>query len=225
MKRIVADPERCMACRACEHACALAHATADNITDAVAEPRARTRVRLTTDRGVVIPLQCRHCENAPCIAACPEGAIARESPEAPVIIDLDKCVGHGKCVDACPFDAIRISLEEKVALKCDLCAERASRGLGPACVEACPTSTLALVERGEMRYEVDPEACRACLLCKKACPVQAISGERKVPHVIDQEGCMICGKCFQVCPFDAIRFRRPEPVGPALSRGATEAGK
>ncbi|HUU31033.1 MAG TPA: NADH-quinone oxidoreductase subunit NuoF, partial [Phycisphaerae bacterium] len=58
--------------------------------------------------------------------------------------------------------------------------------------------------RGLFRYAIDAEACKACGLCKKHCPVDAISGEKKVLHVINQEKCTLCGACFDKCPFDAV---------------------
>ncbi len=211
MKRIVADPAKCLACKACELACAVAHAEAGDIAGAKLEPRARSRITLRQDRGVVVPSQCRHCEDAPCVAACPEGAIARDGDDAPVIINADKCKGIGACATACPFEAIRFVevADARAAVKCDLCA-----GLdGPACVGACPTSALSLVDRGEAHFAIDAEACRACLRCKKACPVDAIEGAKKTPHVIDQAKCMLCGRCFQACPFGAVALTVAEKVG------------
>jgi Fe-S-cluster-containing hydrogenase component 2 len=212
VKRIVADPAKCLACKACELACAVAHAEAGDVAGAAGEPLARSRITLRQDRAVVVPSQCRHCEDAPCIAACPEGAIAREGPEAPVIIARTKCKGIGACAAACPFDAIRLVTVEGagVAVKCDLCAGRRDGGLGPACVGACPTAALSYVDRGEARFEIDAEACRACMRCKKACPVDAIEGAKKTPHVIDQAKCMLCGRCFQACPFDAVALQAPQ---------------
>ncbi|HUS71481.1 MAG TPA: NADH-quinone oxidoreductase subunit NuoF [Sedimentisphaerales bacterium] len=58
--------------------------------------------------------------------------------------------------------------------------------------------------RGLFRYDIDPEACKACGICLKNCPVDAITGEKKVPHVIDQEKCTLCGTCWEKCPFAAV---------------------
>jgi NADH:ubiquinone oxidoreductase subunit F (NADH-binding)/(2Fe-2S) ferredoxin len=58
--------------------------------------------------------------------------------------------------------------------------------------------------RGLFRYEIDPEACKACGICLKNCPVEAITGEKKVPHVIDQDKCTRCGICWEKCPFTAV---------------------
>ena len=64
----------------------------------------------------------------------------------------------------------------------------------------CP----AKVCRGLFAYEIDPEACKGCGICRKNCPVDAISGERKEPHVIDQAVCTKCGTCLDKCPFGAV---------------------
>jgi len=58
--------------------------------------------------------------------------------------------------------------------------------------------------RGLFRYQIDEKACKACGVCRKHCPVQAITGQKKVPHVIDQEKCTLCGTCHEKCPFSAI---------------------
>jgi NADH-quinone oxidoreductase subunit F len=59
--------------------------------------------------------------------------------------------------------------------------------------------------RGLFLYEIDADACKACGICLKNCPADAITGEKKVPHVIDQEKCTLCGTCWEKCPFTAVK--------------------
>jgi len=59
--------------------------------------------------------------------------------------------------------------------------------------------------RGLFIYQIDAEACKGCGICLKNCPVDAIMGERKAPHVIDQQKCTRCGTCWEKCPFTAVR--------------------
>lgn len=69
--------------------------------------------------------------------------------------------------------------------------------------KVCPAG----VCRALIEYTINPEACTGCGLCMRQCPQEAISGERKEPHVIDQELCIKCGVCHDVCRFDAVGVR------------------
>ncbi|MDQ0288080.1 NADH-quinone oxidoreductase subunit NuoF [Oligosphaera ethanolica] len=61
--------------------------------------------------------------------------------------------------------------------------------------------------RSMLRYTIDAAACKGCGLCKKACPADAISGERKAPHSIAADKCIRCGACMEACPFTAIEVK------------------
>ena len=55
-----------------------------------------------------------------------------------------------------------------------------------------------------MQYKIVPELCKGCTLCSRKCPVGAISGKVKNPHVIDTSKCIKCGVCISGCKFGAI---------------------
>jgi len=64
----------------------------------------------------------------------------------------------------------------------------------------CPAG----VCRALITYTIDPDKCKACRVCVKKCPQEAISGEKKQPQVIDQDKCIQCGVCRDVCKFEAV---------------------
>src|SRR3990172_7665072 len=58
--------------------------------------------------------------------------------------------------------------------------------------------------KGLIRYSIRADKCTACGMCKKVCPVDAVSGAKKTPHKIDAAKCIKCGACMEACKFDAI---------------------
>ena len=67
----------------------------------------------------------------------------------------------------------------------------------------CPAG----VCRALARYEIDPAKCKGCGMCKRACPVQAISGAVGKPHQIDPKKCIKCGGCKATCKFGAVSVK------------------
>ncbi|MHB1357277.1 MAG: 4Fe-4S dicluster domain-containing protein [Anaerolineae bacterium] len=136
--RLVFDPKSCRTCRVCEQACAITH-------EGYARPTV-SRVNVTFNEFVpaesAIQAQyCRQCQDAPCIIACPNGAMTREGTTGAVIILEEKCTGCMRCRKACEWAVPKLHPERKVATKCDLCHNRAE---GPACVQFCPLTGKAL---------------------------------------------------------------------------------
>ncbi len=58
-----------------------------------------------------------------------------------------------------------------------------------------------------LSYEINADKCRGCTLCAKKCPVNAIEGTVKNPHIIDTEKCIKCGNCKTVCKFGAVEVK------------------
>ena len=145
---MVVDLRRCIGCHACSVACKTEHDVALGIF--------RTRVRYLERPGrnqlSFLPLLCMHCQDAPCIPACPHDAIGR-GEDGRVTIDEASCEGDRCCMDACPYGAIGTDPQTGIAEKCDLCTNRTEVGLDPACVNACPTDVLRF---GDLDDENDP---------------------------------------------------------------------
>jgi NADH-quinone oxidoreductase subunit F len=78
----------------------------------------------------------------------------------------------------------------------------------------CP----ALACKELVSYYIDPEKCKACMICFRNCPVDAVIGEKMKIHVIDQSKCIKCGTCYDMCPprFGAVKKISAEPVPPAI---------
>lgn len=94
---------------------------------------------------------CKHCGNAPCLEACPTGAIFRTEFDT-VVVQQDICNGCGYCVPACPFGVVDVDPHDGKAHKCTLCYDRLKGGLEPACSKACPTDSIQFGELGQL-YE------------------------------------------------------------------------
>lgn len=135
----IIDQERCIGCDCCTVACRLEHdADVGYITVDTEDSELKDvpKGQFPDLRMSWIPKLCNHCENPPCLNACPVDAIYKRE-DGIVIIDKDLCDGCRACVDACPYGIIYFNEDEDLAEKCNLCAHRIDQGLGPFCAICC----------------------------------------------------------------------------------------
>ena len=109
-----------------------------------------------------LSLACLHCGDAPCIGACPTGALFRRGEDGIVNTHPDLCIGCRSCFLACPFGAPRFLDNGKMA-KCDFCVTRVEEGLEPACVRVCPTRALGFGPLEDLAREKSERASKSIL--------------------------------------------------------------
>ncbi|HAM49893.1 MAG TPA: 4Fe-4S ferredoxin [Nitrospiraceae bacterium] len=149
MKQIYVRPERCMGCRSCEIGCAVQHSKEKTLFSAVIQsPSPMKRLFVESTDNLRMPIICRHCEDAPCLRACISGCLYRDEKEF-VRRRKERCIGCWTCMMACPFGVITRDKEKHIAVKCDRCHKLDV----PACVNACPTGALVLVDVDDMPRE------------------------------------------------------------------------
>ena len=145
---LVANRAKCTGCQRCEVNCTLAN-------DGDAHPyMARIRVRQNVNFGDQGPTDdykhgdgffglwgfkpdtCKQCADPACVNAFPMKALSADPVTGARVIDEDKCVGCGACVNACPWHMPRVDVEKHKSTKCISCG---------ACVAGCPTSALRMI--------------------------------------------------------------------------------
>lgn len=133
------DTRRCFGCHGCEVAC-----KAEN------DVPLGNFIRQTfyADVGeypkvarMFLPMACQHCEDAPCLKACPTGAISK-GIGGTVVIDYTVCDASGECVNACPYGAIYLDPQKEQAVKCHNCYHRLEHDMKPACASTCPSDAI-----------------------------------------------------------------------------------
>jgi carbon-monoxide dehydrogenase iron sulfur subunit len=142
MNQIFVRPERCMGCKSCEIACAVQHSKGKTLLLAIFEsPPPMKRLFVESTEQIRMPVMCRHCEDAPCLNACITGCLYRDD-KGFVRRKKERCIGCWTCIMVCPFGVISRDKNKHIAVKCDRCHKLDV----PACVSACPTKALVLVD-------------------------------------------------------------------------------
>ena len=78
-----------------------------------------------------------HCDEPPCVEACPSQATYKRKEDGIVVIDQEACIGCGLCLPACPYHARYLNPQTGKADKCNACLQRTAQGEAPACVATC----------------------------------------------------------------------------------------
>ncbi|MFQ5439318.1 MAG: 4Fe-4S dicluster domain-containing protein [Paracoccaceae bacterium] len=165
---MVMDLRRCIGCRACTVACKAENDVSLGRFRTVVQEK--TTGTFPNTRKAFLPIMCNHCEGnkedgiPPCVKACPQYPGKRASfktadggkiryrtggtykrPDGMVLIDVEQCIGCGKCIDACPYGVrsfnpfVKAGADptKQAADKCDMCKERVANGIDPSCVNTC----------------------------------------------------------------------------------------
>ena len=132
-KILVVAYEKCTGCRLCEMVCSVNHTGVNNPT------RSRIHIIKWPMEGFELPMVCQQCEEAPCIAVCPNDALSRDLTLGRVTLNYDLCIGCKMCVTACPFGGMGIDTVAQQVVKCNLCDG------DPICVRFCNPGALQFV--------------------------------------------------------------------------------
>ena len=145
------DLKKCVGCHACAVACKEAHGTPPGITRSHAKREFEGEYPDATMH--IVPMLCMHCENPPCVEACPTEGATYKREDGIVVMDPHRCIGCRFCMAGCPFGARSFNFRDPqpyvkdvnpefpmrtrgVVEKCTFCTERLAQGKLPACVEA-----------------------------------------------------------------------------------------
>ncbi len=133
------DTRRCFGCHGCEVSC-----KAENdvpLGNYIRQTFYKDVGEYPKVARMFLPMACQHCEDAPCIKACPCGAL-KKGTGGSVLVDYEICCGHGTCVDVCPYGAIYMDPVANQAVKCHNCVHRVDEGMEPACTDTCPADAI-----------------------------------------------------------------------------------
>ncbi len=149
--------DRCTGCKACVSACHSLNGLDDD------EAWRDTGLLLGGNEAPAwqqtVTTACHHCEDPGCLNGCPVGAYEKDADTGIVRHLDDQCIGCSYCILKCPYDVPKYSKKRGIVRKCDMCHQRLAEGEAPACIQACPTEAIRIVnitrsQRAETRDSV-----------------------------------------------------------------------
>jgi Fe-S-cluster-containing dehydrogenase component len=139
---LIIDLNKCTGCGACLEACSLRNDLPEGSS------YIRRLKKEDEEDCWCLPVQCQHCEDAPCEQVCPTKATYHH-PSGVVLVNEKTCVGCKYCIEACPYGARIYNEHSGVANKCWLCLDWVLGGGKPACVQACVPGARILGRRDD----------------------------------------------------------------------------
>lgn len=130
----------CIGCRACQTACMVF-----NKLDVGMNLRKVQEFEVQVNGREVdryLSTSCHHCKNPECVKVCPQGAYTKREKDGLVVQDHSKCIGCGKCIEACPYKAPQMNPSSGKVEKCHGCYTLVDQGKLPDCVRGCPVQAM-----------------------------------------------------------------------------------
>ncbi|MBI5183191.1 MAG: 4Fe-4S dicluster domain-containing protein [Nitrospinae bacterium] len=169
----IIDLDRCIGCKACAIACKVEFDTRLGLF--MSQVIYYEYGEYPNTKRNFLPWLCNHCEYPPCINGCPVEPIDAEfngirfkkkatykRPDGVVMVDEDRCIGCGLCIQNCPYNVRFFDPEKKGganpdtnhASKCDLCVHILDAGVVPCCVNTCPARARLIGDLNDPNSEV-----------------------------------------------------------------------
>lgn len=147
---MVIDTTKCVGCEDCVAACKTENQTPEGfsrdwITQTAEGKFPNINLEIRSER-------CNHCEDAPCVDACPTGA-SHYHEGGIVLVTHNECIGCKACVASCPYDARYVHPAGYVD-KCTFCVHRVEKGETTACAAVCPTHCIHFGDFDDPNSEV-----------------------------------------------------------------------
>ncbi len=144
---------KCIGCRSCEIACNEQNGNpADILWRRIGEIEGGTYPN--TQRHY-LSMGCNHCLDADCVKGCPVEAYTKDPVTGIVLHSADACIGCQYCVWNCPYSVPQFNAARGVVGKCDMCHNRLTDGLEPACVNACPEAAIEIEIVDKTAWRID----------------------------------------------------------------------
>lgn len=158
------DTKKCVGCYACTVACQMQNGLAPE--NAFIRYEEQEKGTYPNVDWKTIPVQCQHCENAPCVTVCPTKA-RYTRVDGVVLVEEKKCIGCKYCIAVCPYQVNTVDGKKGIVEKCRFCIELVENGGKPACVSTCLTHARIFGDLDDPRSMISQE-----IIKRKAVPLR-----------------------------------------------------